>query len=83
MNNTEKKNTAKATGPKPHREYAIYKGDEFIMIGTARECAERIGVKPDSIRFYSSPVYRRRMRENGILALALDDEDEEKEQQNG
>lgn len=80
MNNIEKKNTAKATGPKAHREYAIYKGDEFITIGTARECAEQLGVSQDTIRFYSSPAYAKRVEhvaDKAIIAVALMDEEKE------
>ena len=42
-------------------EFAVYKGDTFKFIGTAKECAERLEVKADTIRFQSSPTYRKRM----------------------
>lgn len=41
-------------------EYAIYKGDDFIMIGTADECAERLGIKADSVKWLSTGVAWRR-----------------------
>lgn len=28
------------------KEYAIYKGDTLLCIGTAEECAEHLNVKP-------------------------------------
>lgn len=42
-------------------EFALYRGDELLCIGTAEECAERIGVKPDTVRYYASPCYNRRV----------------------
>lgn len=35
--------------------YAIYRGDEFIDLGTLEELAERRHVRVDSIRFLASP----------------------------
>ena len=42
-------------------EYAIYKGDKFIDIGTAKELAEKCNVKPETIEFYASPSYLKRL----------------------
>lgn len=42
-------------------EYAIYKGDKFIDIGTAKELAEKCNVKPETIAYYSSPAYLKRL----------------------
>ena len=35
-------------------EYALYKGDEFICIGTLKEIAEFIDVKYETIKTYKS-----------------------------
>lgn len=42
-------------------EYAIYKGDKFIDIGTAKELAKKCNVKPETIEFYASPSYLKRL----------------------
>ncbi len=42
--------------------YAVYKGDKFIYMGTKEECAEHLGVKRDTIVFYSSPTYQKRAK---------------------
>lgn len=42
--------------------YALYKGDEFLCMGTIKEIAKKMGVSERTIRFYSSPVYQRRGR---------------------
>lgn len=41
-------------------EYALYKGDELLGIGTAKELAKMHGVKEKTIYFYTSPVYKKR-----------------------
>jgi len=40
--------------------YAYYKGDEYERSGTLDELAEHYGVKRETIRFYTSEVYRKR-----------------------
>ena len=42
------------------KEYALYKGDNLIMIGTIKELAEAQKVKEDTIRFYSTPTNKKR-----------------------
>ncbi len=42
-------------------EYALYKGDKFIDIGTAKELAKKCNVKPETIEFYASPSYLKRL----------------------
>lgn len=44
--------------------YALYKGDELLSVGTAREIAKEMGVDIKTIRFYGNPTYLRR-RKNG------------------
>lgn len=60
--------------------YALYKGDEFLCMGTIGEIANKMGVSKKTIRFYSSPVYQKRGRgEKGncrrILVKVLDEEE--------
>ena len=44
------------------REYALYKGEELLRIGTLKEIAESENVKLETIQFYMKPVYKRRIR---------------------
>lgn len=46
---------------KADRQYALYKGDEFIADGTPREIAKKTGKTFDSLMFYTTPAYRRRV----------------------
>lgn len=40
--------------------FVVYPGEEVIAIGTAKECADALGVKESTIRWYASPACRRR-----------------------
>lgn len=44
------------------QEYALYKGDEFIDLGTIEELAERMGVAPKTIRYYQTPIYKKKAK---------------------
>lgn len=39
------------------KEYALYKGDELLAMGTKREIAEQLGVSPSTVGYYGTPVY--------------------------
>jgi hypothetical protein len=57
--------------------YAIYKGDDFVYMGTKKECAEHLGVMPRTICFYTTPTYRSRFKDNEdsqrIVVLKVED----------
>lgn len=42
------------------KEYALYKGEECLAIGTIKEIAAKMKVSEKSIRFYGSPSYKKR-----------------------
>lgn len=41
--------------------FAAYRGDEFLCVGTSAEVAEWLGVDVKTVRYMSTPAYRRRM----------------------
>lgn len=45
---------------KPIATYALYRGDELLDVGTCAELAERRGVRPETIYYYTSPAYRKK-----------------------
>lgn len=47
------------------KEYALYKGEELLAMGTKREIAEQLGVSVSTIGYYRTPVYARRTSEKG------------------
>ena len=60
------------------REYALYKGDNFITIGTIMEISIETGKSIDFLRWMTYPTYEKRSR-NGKkrLKLVLIEDDEE------
>ncbi len=58
-------------------EYALYKGERILAIGTLDEIADEMNVKRDSVMFYMSPSYQNRgSGRNRRILIRLDDEDE-------
>lgn len=44
------------------KEYALYKGEECLAIGTIREIAKKMNVKERTIYFYTTPTYKKRVK---------------------
>lgn len=59
-------------------EYALYKGEECLAIGTIKEIAEQTKVKVKTIRFYLTPTYKKRglgdKSKNKRILIKLEDE---------
>ncbi len=63
-------------------EYAVYKGDDLLALGTAEECAAKLGVTPKYIYWLTMPTAKRRLAarkhpEKCMVGVRLDDEGEE------
>ncbi len=61
------------------KDYAIYKGDTFLFVGTREECAKYLGVNKKTISFYSTPAYRKRIEQrkkadNALITIKLESE---------
>lgn len=44
------------------KEYAMYKGDKLLGIGTIKELTKTLNVKVETIRFYNTPTYQKRVK---------------------
>ena len=58
-------------------EYAVYKGDELLGIGTAKELAEKLKVKVETIKFYSTDSYQKIIKKenhNRLISVKLEDD---------
>lgn len=53
------------------KEFALYKGEELIAMGTKKEIAEQLGVSASTIGYYGTPVYARRTTERGRRLVEL------------
>ena len=63
-------------------EYALYKGDEFVDIGTIRQLSKSLGIKENTLRYLASNkhyerVASRKASEYGsLIAFKLDESEE-------
>jgi hypothetical protein len=60
-------------------DYVVYKGEEIVCVGSLKECAEQMGVKKETVKFYTTPTYRRRIAKrkrarNYITVIKLEEE---------
>ncbi len=61
-------------------EYAVYEGDTFLVMGTAKECAIWLGVTPKYIQWLTYPAARKRFesrvdKSKCMTAIKLEDDD--------
>lgn len=62
------------------KEYALYKGDKFIDLGTAKELAKKLDVDERTIQYYATPAHLKRCQKfngnnNYLIVVKLDVED--------
>lgn len=53
------------------KEYALYKGEAIIAMGTKREIAEQLGVSASTVGYYGTPSYAKRTSENARRLVEL------------
>lgn len=63
---------------KHRKEYAVYKGDKFLFIGTRKERAERFNVEQKTVSFWATPSNVKRMGTDSkrLVAVILSDKEE-------
>lgn len=56
------------------KEYALYKGEECLAIGSIKEIAKQVNVKYRTIYFYTTPAYKKRCKnsKNRLTMVCLD-----------
>ena len=59
-------------------DYAVYRGDTFLFMGTSKECANYLGVTVNTVYFYTTPRYRKRFESdsNRIIVIRVEEDDE-------
>jgi len=62
------------------REYAVYKGENLLAIGTLEECADKLNVTKEYIYWLTTPTAKRRLAkrknpEKCTVAVRLDDDE--------
>lgn len=56
-------------------EYALYKGDDFIDVGTAQELARKLKVTVDYIKWMTTPTAQKRNKGKRMTAIKIDIEE--------
>lgn len=56
------------------KEYALYKGDDLLSIGTLEELSKEFNVKTDTLLFYSYNSYKKRTKDSKSRRLVCLDE---------
>lgn len=51
-------------------EYAVYKGEKMLAVGTVREIADQLEITEVTVRSYAFPSYRKRVK-NGRRTIKL------------
>lgn len=51
------------------KQYAVYRGDDLLAIGTAEEIAEKLGIKKKTVYFYASPSYKKRGKPTVVIPI--------------
>ena len=61
---------------KAKRDFAVYRGDEFVTVGTQEEVARELGVKPSTVYFWSTPTYNKRLKKDSkaLVSIRLEDD---------
>lgn len=57
---------------KPLNEYALYKGEKLVSMGTAKEIANELNVSVPTIYSYGTPRNERRNKGNRLTLVKLD-----------
>lgn len=51
--------------------YALYKGDDILIVGTKEELAKYLGVSVRTIEFYRTPSSRKRDKGNALVVIRV------------
>lgn len=60
---------------KKPKYYALYKGDEFVDLGTKKYLADLLNVTIETLNFYMSKTYRKRNKKgNCYIVIRIEDD---------
>jgi hypothetical protein len=57
-------------------EYALYRGDKLLDIGTAAELAERRGISKTTVYYFARGAHHRRAGRNAIKGYRIDESED-------
>jgi len=53
-------------------EYAVYKGEAVVAVGTADECVRQLSVSTEYIKWMTTPTSRKRNKGNRMQAYRIE-----------
>lgn len=63
------------------KEYALYRGEQFIQAGTKTELADLLGVTEKTIMFYTTACYMKRAEagniEDRLVVVKIEDDEDD------
>lgn len=57
------------------KEYAVYKGDEFLAIGTTKELSKKLNIKEETIRKYATNWAKKRSKGNSLIVFRVEEDE--------
>lgn len=51
--------------------FALYKGEICLAIGSVEEISKELNIKPETVKFYMTPSYKKRTSENAKRLVKL------------
>lgn len=57
--------------------YALYKDDELLTVGTYKELADYLNVSERTVKFYTTPTYKRRVDKSKYEVVKIEDEEDD------
>lgn len=55
------------------KEYALYKGDTLLAVGTVKEIAYMLKIKVDTVYFYGTPTWLKRTSEKARRLIEIEE----------
>lgn len=55
--------------------YALYRGEEFISVGTIPEISAEVGKSIGFLKYMTFPVYKRKVTANALQMYLLEDDE--------
>ncbi|TCU72906.1 hypothetical protein EV204_105242 [Tissierella praeacuta] len=60
------------------KEYALYKGEEILAMGTVSEIAKEMNIKKETVLYYRTPTQKKRSKsDNCRILIPLNEEEED------
>lgn len=64
---------------RPEGEYALFKGENILAIGTRKEIAKKLNISKDTVDSYGSPKHLQRAKSDNVRVLVAINDDAEQE----